>query len=138
VTFPGGAELGTQVPGAPDPTEVAKGLLAQANAALAPLGPIFNTIDVIVAIFKLIKTIPDALGPPPDLSAIAQLVPDIAEKVDELLPLIPQLSVPVLVAGILDTLLFYLEGLRDQLVAIIAAQARITAAAARAAELGNV
>lgn len=38
----------------------------------------------------------------------------------------------------IDVILFYLEGLRGQLQAIIAAQVRIAAAATRAAELGNV
>lgn len=138
VTFPGGAEVCVQIPGVPDPTEVSKQLLAQANAALAPLVPVFNIIDAIIALFNCVKAIPDALGPPPDPSKLADCIPDLAKKIDQLLKLIPQLSIPLLIAGLIDVLLFYLEGLRGQLQAIIAAQLRIAAAATRAAELGNV
>ena len=138
ITFPGGAEMCVQIPGVPDPTDVSKQLLAQANAALAPLVPVFNIIDAIIALFNCVKAIPDSLGPPPDPTALANCIPDLAEKVDKLLKLIPQLSIPVLIAGLIDVLLFYLEGLRGQLQAIIAAQVRIAAAATRAAELGNV
>jgi hypothetical protein len=138
ITFPGGAEMCVQIPGVPDPTDVSKQLLAQANAALAPLVPVFNIIDAILALFKCVKAIPDSLGPPPDPTKLAECIPDLAEKIDKLLKLIPQLSIPVLIAGLIDVLLFYLEGLRGQLQAIIAAQVRIAAAATRAAELGNV
>jgi hypothetical protein len=138
ITFPGGAEMCVQIPGVPDPTDVSKQLLAQANAALIPLVPVFNIIDAILALFKCVKAIPDSLGPPPDPTKLAECIPDLAEKIDKLLKLIPQLSIPVLIAGLIDVLLFYLEGLRGQLQAIIAAQVRIAAAATRAAELGNV
>jgi hypothetical protein len=138
VTFPGGAEMCVQIPGVPDPTDVSKQLLAQANAALAPLVPVFNIVDAIIALFNCVKAIPDSLGPPPDPTKLAACIPDLAEKIDKLLKLIPQLSIPVLIAGLIDVLLFYLEGLRGQLQAIIAAQVRIAAAATRAAELGNV
>jgi len=138
ITFPGGAEMCVQIPGVPDPTDVSTQLLAQANAALTPLVPVFNIIDAILALFKCVKAIPDSLGPPPDPTKLAECIPDLAEKIDKLLKLIPQLSIPVLIAGLIDVILFYLEGLRGQLKAIIAAQVRIAAAATRAAELGNV
>jgi hypothetical protein len=137
VTFPGGAEMCVQVPGVPDPSDVSKQLLAQANAALAPLVPLFNIVDAIIALFNCVKAIPDSLGPPPDPTKLAECIPDLAEKIDKL-KLIPQLSIPVLIGGLIDVLLFYLEGLRGQLQSVIAAQARIAAAATRAAELGNV
>jgi len=138
ITFPGGAEMCVQIPGVPDPTDVSKQLLAQANAALMPLVPIFNIVDAIIALFNCVKAIPDSLGPPPDPTKLAECIPDLAEKIDKLLKLIPQLSIPVLIAGLIDVLLFYLEGYRRQLEAIIAHQLRILAAATRAAELGNV
>lgn len=138
VTFPGGAEMCVQIPGVPDPTDVSKQLLAQANAALAPLVPMFNIVDAIIALFNCVKAIPDSLGPPPDPTKLAECIPDLAEKIDKLLKLIPQLSIPVLIGGLIDVLLFYLQGLRGQLQSVIAAQLRIAAAATRAAELGNV
>jgi hypothetical protein len=138
VRFPGGAEMCVQIPGVPDPTDVSKQLLAQANAALTPLVPILNIVDAIIALFNCVKAIPDSLGPPPDPTKLAECIPDLAKKIDQLLKLIPQLSIPVLIAGVIDVLLFYLQGFRGQLEAIIAHQARLLAAATRAAELGNV
>ena len=54
VTFPGGAEMAVQLPdtGIPDPMQLAKQMMAQANAALAPLVPVFNIIDTVMALFK--------------------------------------------------------------------------------------
>lgn len=138
ITFPGGASICAHVPGVPDPTDVSKQLLAQANAAIAPLVPVFNIIDAVVALFNCVKAIPDSLGPPPDPTKLAKCIPDLAKKLDKLLKLIPQLSLPLLIVDLIDVLLFYLTGLRDHLKAIIDHQARIAAAATRAAQLGNV
>jgi len=60
--------------------------------ALTPLVPIFNIIDTVVAIFNCVKAIPDMIGPPPDPTVLAACLPDLAEKVNKLLALIPQLS----------------------------------------------
>ncbi|MBI3184813.1 MAG: hypothetical protein HYZ28_21965 [Myxococcales bacterium] len=140
VTFPGGAEMCVQLPttSVPDPMELSKQLMAQANAALAPLVPMFNILDVVLALFACVKAIPDSLGPPPDPSKLAKCIPDLAEKAGKLLKLIPQLSVPLMIVGLIDVLLSFLEGLRGQLKAIIDAQVKIAQAATRAAELGNV
>ncbi len=139
ITFPGGAEMSVQIPtvGVPDPTELSKQMMAQANAALAPLVPVFNVLDTVLALFKAVKAIPDAitnLNP----SGIAQAMPDLTQKANKLLKLVPQLSVPFMIVGLIDTLLAYLEGLRGQLHAIVDAQVRIGQAAARASQLGNV
>jgi hypothetical protein len=140
VTFPGGAEMCVQLPSVsiPDPSELSKQLMAQANAALAPLVPIFNIIDVVMALFNCVKAIPDALGPPPDPSKLAKCMPELAQKAAKLLKLVPQLSVPLMVVGLIDVLLAFLEGMRNQLKAVVDAQVKIAQAATRAAELGNV
>jgi hypothetical protein len=139
ITFPGGAELSVQLPtvSIPDPTELSKQLMAQANAALMPLVPIFNIMDVVLALFQCVKAIPDSLGPPPDPTKLAECIPDLAAKANKLLKLIPQLSIPLMIVGLIDVLIAFLEGIRGQLKAIIDAQVRIAQAAARAAELGN-
>jgi len=139
VTFPGGAELSVQLPtaGIPDLSQLAKQLLAEANAALAPVVPLFNLLDALLAIVECVKAIPAALGPPPDPRKLAACVPDLVEKATRLLPLVPQLSVPLFVVGLIDTVITLLEGARRQVTAIVAAQARLADAAARAAALGN-
>ncbi len=139
LTFPGGAELSTQLPdvGIPDPMQLSKQLMAQANAAMAPLVPVFNVIDTVLALFKAVKAVPDAitsLNP----GKITEALPDLAKKASKLLKLVPQLSVPLMIVGLIDVLLTFLDGLSGQLRAIIDQQARIQQAATRAAELGNV
>lgn len=138
VTFPGGASLDAELPevGVPDPMEISKQLLAQANAALAPLGPVFNLIDVALALFNTVKAIPDAISHL-DPSKITDALPDLANKAARIAAIVPQLSVPLMVLGLIDTLLAFLGGLSGQLRAIIDQQVRIQKAENRAAALGN-
>ncbi len=138
LTFPGGAEMNAQLPdiGIPDPMQLSKQLMAQANAALAPLVPVFNVIDTVLALFKTVKAIPDAitsLNP----GKITEALPDLAKKASKLLKLVPQLSVPLMIVGLIDVLLSFLDGLSGQLRAIIDQEVRIQQAETRAAELGN-
>jgi hypothetical protein len=138
VTFPGGATLDPELPdlGFADPMQLSKQLLGQANAALAPLQPVFNLIDVALALFNAVKAIPDAISHL-DPSKISDALPELAEKAGKLLPLVPQLSVPLMVVGLIDTLLAFLGGLAGQLRALIDQQVRIQKAENRAAALGN-
>src|SRR5262249_61666355 len=109
---PAGASLDPELPGLgfADPMQLSKQLLAQANAALAPLAPIFNVIDVALALFNAVKAIPDAISHF-DPSKISDALPELAEKVGKLAPLVPQLSVPLMILGLVDTLLAFLGGL---------------------------
>lgn len=138
LTFPGGAEMNVQLPdpGIPDPMQLAKQLMAQANAAMAPLVPVFNIIDTVIALFKAVKAVPDAitsLNP----GKIIETIPDVTKKASKLLKLVPQLSVPLMIVGLVDVLLMFLDGVTGQLKALIQQQVRIQQAATRAAELGN-
>lgn len=76
-------------------------LMEVIQPALTPLVPLFDIIDTIVAVFNCIKAIPDTLGPPPDPTVLAACLPDLAEKVAKLLKLIPQLSLPLLIVGLI-------------------------------------
>jgi len=138
LTFPGGASLDAQLPdiGIPDPMELSKQLMAQANAALAPLVPVFNVIDTVLALFQAVKAIPDAITHL-DPTKITDALPDVAQKAAKLLAIVPQLSVPLMIIGLIDVLLAFLGGLSGQLRALIEQQVRIQHAENRAAELGN-
>jgi hypothetical protein len=83
LTFPGGAALDAQLPdiGIPDPMELSKQLMAQANAALAPLVPVFNVIDTVLALFQAVKAIPDAITHL-DPTKITDALPDVAQKAE--------------------------------------------------------
>lgn len=140
IVLPGGVTLGQVLTAGsqiPDPLDAVTNLLSQANAAMAPLVPIFNIIDTVIAVFNCIKAIPDALGPPPDPSKIAKVLPKLAQKIDELMKLIPQLSVPHLIVGIIDCLIEYLNGIKSQLQTIAKKLLQIANTASRAAELGD-
>jgi hypothetical protein len=138
VIVPGGASLDPELPdlGPADPMRLAKQLLAQANAALAPLGPVFDLLDVALALVETIKAIPDAISHL-DPGKITDALPQLVQKAAKLAPLVPQLSVPLMVVGLIDTLLAFLDGLTIQLRALIGQQSRIQRAADRAASLGN-
>jgi hypothetical protein len=138
LTFPGGATLDPQLPdlGIPDPMQLSKQLLGQANAALAPLVPVFNVLDVVLALFQVVNAIPEAISHL-DPSKISDALPDLAKKAAKLAPLVPQLSVPLMILGLIDTLLAYLGGLATQVRALIDQQARIQKAENRATALGS-
>ena len=59
ISFPGGAEICMTVPSAVPVTESEQlsALFGQLNSALAPLQPVFNIIEAILAIFKCICAI---------------------------------------------------------------------------------
>jgi hypothetical protein len=90
-------------------------LMQVIQPALTPLMPFFNIIDTIVALFNCIKAIPDTLGPPPDPTALVECFPDLAEKVNQLLKLIPQLSLPMTIVGLIDLVIKTLKEARDAL-----------------------
>lgn len=141
ITFPGGTEICSIFADAKIPAgdELTNQLLAHVNTALAPLTPIFNIIDVLVAIVNCVKAVEDALGSvPPDPTKIAQCFPQLSRALARLLRLIPQLTIPALIGGLLDLLIANLIGLRTQLLAVINKQLRVLAAQTRASKLGSV
>jgi hypothetical protein len=140
IVFPGGAALsqvlaaGSEIPSGLD---AATNLLAQASPAMAPLMPMFNIIDAVLALVECVQAVPDALGPPPDPAKMAEALSGLAEKLPKLLDLLPQVATPRMVIGMLDTLIDFIEGLRDQIEAILLQAERTQAARAKAEELGD-
>jgi hypothetical protein len=138
--FPGGAALsqvlaaGSEIPSGLD---AATNLLAQASPAMAPLMPIFNIIDAVLALVECVQAVPDALGPPPDPAKMVEALSGLAEKLPKLLDLMPQVATPRMGIGMLDTLVDFIEGLRDQIEAILLQAERTRAARTKAEELGD-
>lgn len=113
-----------EIPEIPDPFQLTLpggvtiehiNLMEIIQPALTPLVPIFDIIDTIVAVFNCVKAIPDSLGPPPDPTALAACLPDLAEKVSKLLKLIPQLSLPLLIVRLIDLVIDTLRQARSEL-----------------------
>lgn len=135
ITMPGGAEICATLPDLvpPTPDKLIRQLFAQVNAALAPLTPVFNIIDTVVAIFDCIKAI-STLDP----VEIINCIPGLAEKVNALLQLIPQLTIPYIVAGLLDVLIMFMKSQRNQLVRMIELLQRVLNAETAADRPGNI
>ena len=110
-------------------------LLEQIQPALTPLVPLFNIIDTVIAVFNCIKAIPDSLGPPPDPTVLAACIPELAEKVNALIKLLPQLSLPYTIIGIIDLVIDTLRQARSQLLHLQQQMVQILGAIDRATEL---
>ncbi|PID38257.1 MAG: hypothetical protein CSA65_09655 [Proteobacteria bacterium] len=133
-----------EIPEIPDPFSITLpggvsmesiNLMEQIQPALTPLMPVFDIIDTVVAVFNCIKAIPDSLGPPPDPTALAACIPELAEKVAKLLKLIPQLSLPLTIVGIIDLIIDTLRQARSLLLHLQAQMQQIAGAIDRATEL---
>lgn len=125
VTLPGGVTMQQQ------------DLLKVIQPALTPLMPVFNILDAVLAVFNTVKAIPESLGPPPDPTKLVSAVVDMTRKVSRLLRLVPQLSLPYTIIGVVDLVLDTLAQLRDQLVFLQHAAERLAALTQRAAELND-
>lgn len=125
LTLPGGVELRDL-----DPVRVAQ-------PALTPLAPLFNVLDAVVAIFDCVRAVPESFGPPPDPSALVSAIADAARKVARLLGLVPQLSLPRTLLGLVDLLLGVLDELVAALRQLVDRLAVVSRAEERARELGD-
>ncbi|OGR04450.1 MAG: hypothetical protein A2284_09415 [Deltaproteobacteria bacterium RIFOXYA12_FULL_61_11] len=110
-------------------------LMEVIQPALTPLMPLFDLVDTVVAVFNCIKAIPDTLGPPPDPSALIACLPDLSEKIAKLLKLIPQLSLPLTILGLIDLVLDTLIRARSELLHLQQQLVQLTGAIDRATEL---
>lgn len=127
IRFPGGAEICFNFPRIPaDNGEAIRGLLAQANTALAPLQPILNIIDAVIALFNCLSAIPDAILKL-DPTELIECIPELGKKIAALLNLIPQLSLPALLVDLLDLIIGQLQALRNDLFRIASYQSEILA-----------
>jgi hypothetical protein len=120
-----------------DSGTIVRSLLGQVNGAMTPLMPFFRVLDAVKAIVDCVQAIPQAIG---ELSPepIVQCIPEMVKKLAKLLELIPQLSVPLLVADLVDVLIVGLIAIRGELGVMLAQKSRIASAAARAATTGNI
>ncbi|HEU4410071.1 MAG TPA: hypothetical protein VFS43_32755 [Polyangiaceae bacterium] len=110
-------------------------LMQLIQPALTPLVPLFNLVDTLVAVFNCLQAIPSALGPPPDPTALAACLPDLAEKLSKLLNLLPQVALPRLLKRLLALLVSTLLAVRSKLLHLQQQLVQIAGAVDRAKEL---
>ena len=131
IEIPVGFRLELEGPTLGDPGDISGKLLAKANAALAPLIPFFDVIDLLLALKELFDAI-KSLNP----FKIGQVLPKIYVKIDKLKKLIPSLSMPSSIKSLVKVIIVYLQGMRAQLLVIIQEQSNIDLSAKRALAFG--
>lgn len=112
-------------------------LLKLIQPALAPLVPMFNVMEAIVQIKVCIESFVEALGPPPDPTKVLECLPELAEKIDRILRMLPPLSIPVLVLDLIDCIIRELNKLRSFLLRLIAQVRKIADVLEKAAQLDD-
>ena len=125
LTLPGGVELRDL-----DPSRVVQ-------PALTPLAPLFNILEAVLSIFDCVRAVPGTFGPPPDPTALVSAIADAVRKISRLLVLVPQLSLPRTILGLVDIVLGVLEDLIAVLRQLVDRLATIERAQQRAVALAD-
>lgn len=132
ITFPGGIVLQSPPIFRPhDRLVELEGLFAALSPAMAGMGPVFTIIEVVGAIVDMVKAIA-TLNP----VEIANAAVAFAQAVDKLLGIIPQVSLPLFIFGLLNLVVDLLATLIDFLQGIQQQQAQIDAMKEYAQEHG--
>jgi hypothetical protein len=131
-----------EIPPLPDPLEITLpggitmahiNLVEIIQPALAPLVPLFNIVDTVVTIFNCLKSLSEF----PNLGALFECLGDLGKAIGKLLQLIPQLSVPLMIIGLIDMLIATLKQARDQFVHLNKQVEQITEVVDKAKELDD-
>lgn len=140
ICFPGGFCLSyvwDSINKIPTAADMSMDFFSQIGPALSPLVPLFDVIDTSLAIFRCVKSIPDAITSL-DPSELLSCLPALAKLVDQLLNLIPQLSIPKMIKAALNNLAAMLEGIAAEFLYLQSQFQRIADMVDRAAELQDV
>src|SRR5690606_15745654 len=89
-------------------------------------------IDAMLSVKDFAQAVPEIITNP---GAVVEAGAKLAQKIGKLASLVPQLSVPVMVADVLDAVILLLRGLADELQGISAEEARIESVVAVASTL---
>lgn len=118
----------------PSAADLALDYFSQVGPAMAPLKPLFDVLDTVISLFRCVKAIPDAITSL-DPSELLQCMPTLAQAVDNLLKLIPQLSIPKLIKTLLHNMALLLRGVATDFQRLQYQAQRIVDAIDRAATL---
>ena len=110
-------------------------LLAMIQPALTPLVPVFNILDTIMAVVNAFKAVPSVIIDP---GAQAEAIAALLEKFGKLLGLIPQISLPLTLVGLLDLLIDVLAKVQIDLGHLNLQLSRIADVKLRAELLGDL
>lgn len=136
VTLPGGLSVQGMTDGiGQGALEQARSLLGKANAAMAPLGPIFTVIEILMLVKKFIEAVPGVVTNPGKVVSVGN---DVVKAMGKLVRLLPQASVPLMVLDLVDALLGLMDGVLAELSALATQAERIQAARAAALDLPDL
>ena len=140
ICFPGGfclSYIWDAIGKMPTQADISMDFFSQIGPVMAPLKPIFDIVDTVLAIFKCVKAIPDAitqLNP----GKILECVPELAKLIDQLLKLIPMLSVPKMIIAIIRNMARLVRSIASEFEYIKSQIQRIVELIDRAADLHDV
>ena len=140
ICFPGGFCLSyvwDSINKIPTAADIGMDFFSQIGPALAPLVPLFDIVDTALAIFRCVKAVPDAITSL-DPSELLACLPALAKLVDQLLKLIPQLSIPKMIKAALKNLAAMLESIASEFSYLKSQAQRIADMVDRAADLNDV
>ncbi len=140
ICFPGGFCLSyvwDAINKIPSVADISLDFFSQIGPALAPLKPFFDLLDTVLAIYRCVKAIPDAITSL-DPSELLNCVPALAQLIDQLLKLIPQLSIPKMVIAVVRNMAKLLRAIANDLRYLQSQLQRIADMIDRAADLNDV
>jgi len=120
----------------PHAADIPLDFFSQIGPAMAPLKPFFDLLDTVLALFRCVKAIPNAIVKL-DPSELLDCLPALAKAVDQLLKLIPQLSIPKMVIAIIHNIANLLRAIASDLSYVQSQIQRISDMIDRAAELND-
>lgn len=129
VIFPGGFSL-KGLTGLPlgSRMDVMQGMISQAMTGLMPEQPIFTLVEAVTAIFQVLTDLAPPSPQLPNPVKAAQDAVKVADAVTKLAAIPPVTSAPAFVKSLLKVIVLFLQGIVDEVKALGAQQARISAA----------
>lgn len=120
----------------PHAADVPMDFFSQIGPAMAPLKPFFDLLDTVLSLFRCVTAIPKALvtlNP----GELLDCIPALAKAIDQVLKLIPQLSIPKMVISIIRNIATLLRAVSSDLSYVQSQLQRIADMIDRAAELND-
>lgn len=140
ICFPGGfclSHVHQAINAVPHGADVPLQFFSQIGPAMAFLQPLFKIVEFAVQIFKCIEAIPDAITNL-DPMGVIECVPGLADILNYILEMIPQVSIPRMIIKLVRAMAALLRAVASDFEYIKSQIQRINDAINRAADLNDV
>lgn len=95
-------------------SELARQMFGQISSALAPILPLLDIVDAVTSVGNCVKALPKVITEL-DIVPLLECAPAMAAALAKVANLIPPLSLPATIRGIIETLIVALEGVKQDL-----------------------